>query len=367
MRAQPLRAPEPIARPGWILGPLGDALIFSGPLVAAFALIGWAYSNGTLYRDMPPWMFALLVVACDVAHVYATAFRVYLDPVRFKRRPALFVGVPVACFAAGALLYGFGADVFWRVLAYLAVWHFVRQQWGWVAFTRAKAGEDNRDRRLDQAMIYAVTLYPLVHWHTHMPADFQWFVQGDFVALPGMVEKVARAAYLVVVGAFGTNQVLRLWRGLGVNWAKLHVIGATWIAWYGGIVLIGSDIAFTALNVLSHGVPYLAVVYVVERRHAETNDVPLARWFAPRVAALLLVALVLVGYAEELLWDSLVWRDHPMLFAWVTEGPLPFALLGLVVPLLAVPQATHYVLDGWLWRRREHTDLGVLFERSSRE
>jgi hypothetical protein len=32
-------------------------------------------------------------------------------------------------------------------------------------------------------------------------------------------------------------------------------------------------------------------------------------------------------------------------------------LLALLVPLLALPQATHYVLDGWIWRRRDHPEL----------
>ena len=68
---------------GWILGPWGDLAIFTGPVLVALALIAHAWSNGTLHKEMPPWMFAALVIACDVAHVYATAFRVYLDPVRF--------------------------------------------------------------------------------------------------------------------------------------------------------------------------------------------------------------------------------------------------------------------------------------------
>ncbi len=149
-------------RAGWILGPLGDVLIFTGPVVVALGLIAWAWSKGTLHKDMPPWMFAALVIACDVAHVYATAFRVYLDPERFRQRPGLYLGVPIGCFAAGVVAYGFSAAFFWRVLAYLAVWHFIRQQWGWVAYARAKAGEGAVDRRLDQLTIYAATVYPLI-------------------------------------------------------------------------------------------------------------------------------------------------------------------------------------------------------------
>ena len=348
-------------RPGWILGPRADFAIFTGPILAAFALILYASARGVLHDDMPPWMFALLIVACDVAHVYATAFRVYLDPVRFKRRPGLYIGVPIACFAIGVLLYSAGPGVFWRVLAYLALWHFVRQQWGWVAYSRARAGEGSVDRRLDQATIYAVTVYPVVYWHAHLPRDFHWFIEGDFAGLPRVLAEIGRVVHWAVVGSFLLRQVQRFWAGRGVNVAKLQIVATTWIAWYGGIVLLNSDIAFTALNVLSHGVPYLAVVWAVERNYAETSRSKLARWFTPRAAVLLLGSLVLVGYAEEWLWDGMVWQEHGGLFPFGPEEGLPIALLGVVVPLLAMPQATHYVLDGLLWRRREHPEIGALF------
>ena len=38
-------------------------------------------------------------------------------------------------------LYSRGELVFWRALAYLAVFHFVRQQYGWMALYRARMGE----------------------------------------------------------------------------------------------------------------------------------------------------------------------------------------------------------------------------------
>jgi hypothetical protein len=38
-------------------------------------------------------------------------------------------------------------------------------------------------------------------------------------------------------------------------------------------------------------------------------------------------------------------------FAGVQLGSaLPDALLAVVVPALILPQATHYVLDAWIWR-----------------
>ena len=48
----------------------------------------------------------------------------------------------------------------------------------------------------------------------------------------------------------------------------------------------------------------------------------------------------------------LIWHDHGALF----PGPsveLGRALKSLVVPLLALPQLTHYLLDAWIWRTRD--------------
>ena len=53
--------------------------------------------------------------------------------------------------------------VFWRALAYLAVFHFIRQQYGWVMLYRVRGGERGRAGRwLDGATVYAATLYPLI-------------------------------------------------------------------------------------------------------------------------------------------------------------------------------------------------------------
>jgi hypothetical protein len=57
--------------------------------------------------------------------------------------------------------------------------------------------------------------------------------------------------------------------------------------------------------------------------------------------------LLLIAFSEEYLWEILVWKEQ-------------FSLdLGsfsnwqfLVVPLLTVPQFTHYLLDGFIWKSK---------------
>ena len=60
-------------------------------------------------------------------------------------------------------------------------------------------------------------------------------------------------------------------------------------------------------------------------------------------------ALLLVAFAEEWGWDRLVWHDHAALFPGPTLDPGAL-VLALIVPLLALPQATHYVWDAFLWK-----------------
>jgi hypothetical protein len=130
---------------------------------------------------------------------------------------------------------------------------------------------------------------------------------------------------------------------------KVLLVFATWVTWFGGIVLAQDDFTFTVMNVVLHGVPYFALLFRYARgRHAEGGYGA----FGPLVRAGLpafLLFLAALAFGEELLWDRLVWHDRPLLFG---EGgfALPPDLLALVVPLLALPQATHYLLDAFVWR-----------------
>jgi hypothetical protein len=68
--------------------------------------------------------------------------------------------------------------------------------------------------------------------------------------------------------------------------------------------------------------------------------------------------LILFAFVEEGLWDGLVWREHLRLFpmfAWLPQinGD---AVLAIVVPLLTLPQLTHYIIDGVIWRLRTHPE-----------
>jgi len=250
------------------------------------------------------------------------------------------------------------AALFWRVLAYLAVVHFVRQQYGWVALYRRRLGPTGRlDRILDDAAIYSATLYPILWWHANLPREFAWFLEGDFI--PGLPAGAAAAllpVHLSITAAYAARQVWLLARGRPVSAGKNLVIVTTWLTWHVGIVVLDSDYAFTVTNVLVHGIPYLALVWVYGRGRFAGTSGALGRVFHARGWPLYLASVALIAWIEEWGWDRLVWHERPGLF----PGPdlaLSGAALALLVPVLAVPQATHYVLDAWIWRMKGNPGL----------
>jgi len=65
--------------------------------------------------------------------------------------------------------------------------------------------------------------------------------------------------------------------------------------------------------------------------------------------------LILFAYVEEGLWDGFIWKEHASVFSIFSGLPSISndTILALTVPLLALPQSTHYVLDGFIWRMRK--------------
>ncbi|SET91063.1 hypothetical protein [Stigmatella erecta] len=333
----------------WLFGRETDLAVFAGTALLSVALVAaapWLGAGG----DTPLWAWALLVVCVDVAHVWSTVFRTYLDREELLRRPALYALAPLAAYVLGVLAYLVSPGLFWRLFAYTALFHFVRQQYGWGALYARKARVSDAERRWDAAALYAATLGPVVWWHANLPREFWWFVENDFVpGLPGWVGTLALGLHACVLAGWAGFQALRVVRGEGLQAGKVLLVLATWVTWFGGIVVARDDFAFTVMNVLLHGVPYFALLFRYARgRHAEGGYGP----WAPLLRAGLPGFLLFLGalaFAEEFLWDQLVWHERPRLFG---DGGLllPPDVLALVVPLLALPQATHYLLDAFIWK-----------------
>jgi len=333
----------------WIHSPVFDGVLIVGPAVVSVLLV--LLVPALRAEHLPPWGWLVFVVGIDVAHVWSSLYRTYLDPDELRRRRTHYVVTPLICFGAGVVLYSLGSLAFWRVLAYLAVLHFVRQQYGFVMLYRHRAGERGSiDALLDKVAIYSVMLYPLAYWHARDDRVFAWFIAGDFVALPAWTAGAAGVLYATALLAFALRQAQRALRGEPLSWGKLGIVASTAATWYVGIVAFNSDFAFTVTNVVAHGLPYLALVWLYGRRKWTAPKSWRTRLYRPALLWAFVGAAILLAYLEEGAWDLLVWREHASLFGDWHLPALPKELLAVIVPVLILPQATHYVLDAWIWK-----------------
>ena len=345
-----MTSPYPtLASQPWLRSPRYDGWLILAPPFLALLVVLFLPAAYRQSAAFPLLAWVALVLLIDVAHVYGTLFQTYFDPRQRRQRRTLLLLVPLACYAGGVALHAAGGLVFWRALTYLAVFHFVRQQYGFLRLY-ARREVPAPGAGLPPVLIYAATLYPLLYWHLSPPRNFNWFVPGDFVQVDWPLGRhLATVAYVALLLAYMAREAWLYQRTRVFNLPRNLLLAGTALSWYVGIVVCNGDLAFTLLNVVAHGVPYLALVW--SRRPAGAAG---RGWWAGRYGLALFVgALALFAFLEEGLWDDLVWREHGAVFGWFQHLPAVAepGLLMWLVPLRALPQSTHYVLDGFIWRR----------------
>ncbi|MCA6365322.1 MAG: hypothetical protein IM638_19980 [Bacteroidetes bacterium] len=339
----------------WIHSPLADGLFILFPPLLGLLLIMLFPQWFGEQQPVNTAAWIVLVLCIDVAHVYSTLYRTYFDKSLMRERKWLLLGIPAICYVAGVLLCLIGMQWFWRVVAYVAVFHFVRQQYGFMRIYSRRETKSWKSR-IDSVVIYATMLYPLLWWHLHPGRDFHWFVAGDFVqpriAAHG-IAVVAGIIYLLLLAIWCAKEITQYIQTRNFNFPRAALIAGTAASWYFGIVHYNGDMTFTLLNVISHGIPYMALIWFYGRRTYTAERQPwLQKLFSVRMLTVFAGLLLAFAFAEEWLWDILVWQERPEVFGelnfnFISENS---ELLALIVPLLALPQLTHYVLDGFIWR-----------------
>jgi hypothetical protein len=354
----------------WLRSARWDTGFIIAPALVSSLLVLIFRNEMEASRSIPLWVWISFVLLIDVAHVYATLFRTYLDPKAFQKHSTLLFAAPLLCWMIGSLLYSIKALWFWRALAYLAVFHFIRQQFGFLKlYSREDPPAFTNFKWLDTGVIYLATLYPLLFWHTNLPRNFSWFVEGDFLeSVPQLFAQVAVCAYGLIGVLYIVKESILCFKTLYFNVPRNLLLVATAISWWVGIIAVNSDMAFTITNVVSHGIPYMALIWLYQHRQATGQSSALNQNVPKisRLTALLLangfiffLSLALMAYVEEGFWDGLIWRDHLGLFFPFARLPVitDSVFLALLVPFLALPQSTHYVLDGFIWRIKDGKSL----------
>jgi hypothetical protein len=332
-------------------GPL-ELLLIIAPAFLSVAVL-FVLPDSLLHKSINPIWWVFLILFMDVGHVYSTLYKSYFNKVAMAQHRQLFIFIPILCFTLAFLLLQFGVKIFWMGMAYLAVFHFIRQQFGFVKVYQRKNTNKWADK-IDIVCVYAATLFPVLYWHLKGPFEYNWFMDDDFLYFTSTnLLSVATIIYYATLLLFAIKLIYDAVQKRFNIAASLIVLG-TYVNWYFGIVYFKSDFAFTLTNVAAHGIPYIALVWLASKKDAQ--DARQTSWFRALfkpVGIIVFIAIPLcLAFLEEGFWDAFIWQEHQSIFK--LFEPLQTIELQelklLLVPLLVTPQLTHYFLDAFIWK-----------------
>lgn len=316
------------------------------------------------HLEMPNWVWFVFILGIDVSHVWSSLFRSYLDKEEFNAHKTRLIVIPILLLAASISILVFSPHWFWRIMAYLAVFHFIKQQYGFLALYNFRTGKVRKKRISDKLIIYIATLYPVVYWHFYSASTLNWFGEGDFFELakwiknPETVQLIFQSlnwVYWGVIFYWVIEEFVHKSKGGVFSWGKILWTLTTAINWWFGIVYFNSDVIFSVSNVVAHGIPYVALVYFYDvNKHALKSELPPKALFLLKRLAIILGVILVAAVVEEYFWDMFVYQERAHIF----ERIYPYNWeqlssswsIAIGVAILALPQQVHYVMDGFIWK-----------------
>ncbi|MFY7899745.1 MAG: hypothetical protein ACOVNY_06145 [Chitinophagaceae bacterium] len=337
---------KPIVDIAFILLPPFGCLLF-------IAIYPELFSNNTELSEV--W-WVILVLLIDVAHVYSTLYRTYFNNQIYSKQKQILLSIPLFATVTAIMIYSFSSILFWRILAYIAVFHFIRQQYGFMRIYSRKEQIHKWFKNIDTITIYVATLFPIIYWHLNSPRNFNWFIEGDFYIFQSKILlTISWILYVITLIVYAIKEIIVYIKIKYWNAPRIAIITGTILSWYFGIVYFNGDMAFTLLNVISHGVPYMALIWIDgKKRSKKTDSSFLQKTIFSKLGILIFLLIIfLLAYFEEALWNMFVWKDGLSIFTYFTPITIDKTVLNIIVPILALPQITHYIIDGFIWKIKD--------------
>ncbi len=313
---------------GWIFGKKLDLALFVGMLFILFLIQKYlSIENSGFYLGSGLALTAnfLYLSFLDVPHAVASFYQVY-KPNNRKNFTLLKLCTPIIIVAVIFPVVLFSKSFAYSVVTYFNIFHFIRQQYGWIRFSQDKSNLQLSAAQSfsDKILIYVLTLVPVMMLHVGAQAQAtDWMFENDlFIISSQSVYFLLDIFFWLVVLSYTAFQIKLIHRGLCYPLGKLVILISTGIAWYGGLVCLQNSEQTLMLDGL-HVVPYLVLVYVFNKSKGK------AFYYIPLLAVGLVWALLFLHFDSN---DS-----------------IPAAL---VISALISIAISHYVFDGFVWKTK---------------
>lgn len=290
----------------------------------------------------PPFLYMLWGwIIVDGSHVYSSLLVTYTDKDMVRQlRPYLW-GIPIAIMAAAFTLSFTGqSQYFYYFLAYVAMIHFIRQEFGWMKI--ASKLDSQAPKWLfytDVGTSYAMTILPLL-WTIRETVVAQWYRPGDVLGVPLFVAEWALKLFWPIVSIFLAANAYQTYKTKTFNLSKMLVFLNTLFGWYIAKTFIQNPYMAGWFFIFHHGIPYYFIVFKTERVSSNVGWLQaLGKFKFPvmYLGCVIIFYCFLMGHSGNSFIASL--KKDPFLFS-------------LVYCISVMPQMTHFILDGMIWKKK---------------
>lgn len=316
-----------------------DFIAFSTYIPIVLIYLVLSTFNLDFTQSLPISMMFLGWLLVDGSHVYSTLFITYFDKEAFQESKTKLILTPVLLLAINCLLFYIKPLYFYRFLANLAMFHFIRQEFGWMKIA-SRLDDQLPDwiARVDRYCSYVMTVAPMALIMTRI--DRTWYAKGDLFMIPEWLGNGIFMLLLPAVTIFLGVNIYHTYKTKTFNTAKLLVFINTMVSWY--IAKIAGIHPTVAMFIIfmAHGIPYLFIAFKAER---VSDKVP----FLKKMGAWKYLAMYLFCVG---IWLVAAQLHHNKVFR-------PFKTPGnftgyFIIALAWTPAMSHFVIDGFIWKRK---------------
>lgn len=324
-----------------------DAALFLLPLLVALCIYIVALAFGSISQmDFP--LFFLLYLLIDFPHLYSTSLRViYSNENRMHTVVAVGTGA-IVCFIFLLFLFSY-TDYGWSVLAYIAIFHFMRQQIGWLKLLQD--GQSYFYSKLEVSAMYAIVVSGILFWHSCRSASFFWFPGAVNIPTAVIFSNICDVVMIVLCVLCLYIKVKDCKNEIIIRPAKIYLLLSTIFTWQIMLRLVPlTPVSFAIFNTVTHGLPYLIwIFWFYSFQSSRTKYL----FFIPMMFYLLFIFL---GIVENYFYFGSMRKEEFQLFSqWKMIGGAKTSKVFLCLAL--TPQMIHFIADGFVWKIKKSPEL----------
>lgn len=285
--------------------------------------------------------FFLIKYITDATHVMSTYFLFLKSSAHRRALNSKLYLVPVLTILVSYLIYGYSTQTFEVILGYMALFHIVMQQFGWLKISHRLNKCDSFEQKINYSAFIGMTLMPILYWHSGAsvvsPSYFYpenikvifstkmagYFVLGSYLLTAPMV--------FYTIFNFLKNRI--------VNLSSVLITIATGNIFYIGLIYAKSPTYFWLSLIITHAWGYHFFI---------SKNLMQLEGFSSQANSYKKNTRVILSWMLAIILLAGTW--YYFIFS--------FKHLKWVIPMLWSPLLIHYVFDSIVWKRKFLNKLG---------